>query len=347
MTDRIPGVGHWRAAAWVLDLARGTPYLLCLGMAVSVAQLRDVSAVCLSSDGLEPDQLQMGRGLRCLRLRRRRHCSCGSRARYCAKSGPEHSRPRVRRRSTTCRAHTRSDEVGYRGELQHQDRVHLRNRDYDPTTGTFLTKDPLGVGAEPEGRPTSANLFAYVGNDPLNFVDPLGLCRVTDVTFQRDGSLRSGPGNLDLGQCKDADASTCNVHGANPRGYGGYWLCEPDDEDNGGLFGQFRDEWEWLEYHGCRVLSPIAATCGQDPSPLTTAFVSDEAVQACAITVLTMMPGGTAGLSSVSSSVVERMAEVAIKQMAASGTKYGAGKGLGLPSTIDCVTAVYDHAVAD
>ncbi len=45
---------------------------------------------------------------------------------------------------------------------------------------TFLTPDPLGVGAEPEGRPTSANLFAYVGNDPLNYQDPLGLSREED-----------------------------------------------------------------------------------------------------------------------------------------------------------------------
>ncbi|MCP4316500.1 MAG: hypothetical protein GY789_10920, partial [Hyphomicrobiales bacterium] len=59
----------------------------------------------------------------------------------------------------------------------------LRNRDYDPSTGTFLSKDPLGVGAEPEGRPTSANLFAYVGNDPLNYQDPLGLCRMLDGDF--------------------------------------------------------------------------------------------------------------------------------------------------------------------
>ncbi len=81
----------------------------------------------------------------------------------------------------------------YRGELQYADRIHLRNRDYDPQTGTFLTKDPLGVGAEPEGRPTSANLFAYVGNDPLNCQDPLGLCRTTDVVFRADGSVFWGP----------------------------------------------------------------------------------------------------------------------------------------------------------
>jgi hypothetical protein len=33
--------------------------------------------------------------------------------------------------------------LGYRGELHTEDLIHLRNRDYDPTTGTFTTPDPL------------------------------------------------------------------------------------------------------------------------------------------------------------------------------------------------------------
>ncbi len=32
--------------------------------------------------------------------------------------------------------------ASYRGELQYEDRLHLRNRDYDPSTNTFLTPDP-------------------------------------------------------------------------------------------------------------------------------------------------------------------------------------------------------------
>ncbi len=51
---------------------------------------------------------------------------------------------------------------------------------YDPTTGTFLSPDP--VDGQP-GTPDEANPYDYVGNDPLNFVDPLGLCRTTDVVF--------------------------------------------------------------------------------------------------------------------------------------------------------------------
>ena len=61
---------------------------------------------------------------------------------------------------------------GYRAELHTDDLIHLRNRDYDPSTGTFDRHDPLdGVN----GTPTVANPYHYTDNDPLNKTDPLGL----------------------------------------------------------------------------------------------------------------------------------------------------------------------------
>jgi len=41
-------------------------------------------------------------------------------------------------------------------------------RVYDPVTARWLSRDPLGEG---EG----VNLSAYVGNNPINLMDPLGL----------------------------------------------------------------------------------------------------------------------------------------------------------------------------
>ncbi len=44
-----------------------------------------------------------------------------------------------------------------------------RARYYDPALGRFISEDPAGLSA-------GINLYAYVGNDPLNGRDPSGLC---------------------------------------------------------------------------------------------------------------------------------------------------------------------------
>jgi hypothetical protein len=47
--------------------------------------------------------------------------------------------------------------------------LHLNARDYDPQTGLFISKDPIGF----EGGDT--NLYGYGLGDPVNMVDPSGL----------------------------------------------------------------------------------------------------------------------------------------------------------------------------
>ncbi|TVQ22280.1 MAG: RHS repeat-associated core domain-containing protein [Spirochaetaceae bacterium] len=53
-------------------------------------------------------------------------------------------------------------------------------RHYTPATGRFFTEDPIKDGS---------NWYAYVNNDPVNFVDPLGLDAV-DVQAAADGETR-------------------------------------------------------------------------------------------------------------------------------------------------------------
>jgi RHS repeat-associated protein len=41
-------------------------------------------------------------------------------------------------------------------------------RYYDPHVGRFISKDPIGLAG-------GINMYSYVGNNPINYIDPLGL----------------------------------------------------------------------------------------------------------------------------------------------------------------------------
>lgn len=66
---------------------------------------------------------------------------------------------------------------GFAGGLYDADTglVRFGARDYDPALGRWTTKDPVGV----EGGDT--NLYAYVGNDPVNATDPTGRNALSDL----------------------------------------------------------------------------------------------------------------------------------------------------------------------
>jgi RHS repeat-associated protein len=49
------------------------------------------------------------------------------------------------------------------------------NRHYDSQQGRFTQVDPIGMKASTLVDPQSLNLYSYVGNDPVNHMDPDGL----------------------------------------------------------------------------------------------------------------------------------------------------------------------------
>lgn len=54
---------------------------------------------------------------------------------------------------------------------------YMRARYYDPEVGRFITKDPIGFDG-------GVNLYGYVGENPINFIDPSGLANVLDAIWE-------------------------------------------------------------------------------------------------------------------------------------------------------------------
>lgn len=51
--------------------------------------------------------------------------------------------------------------------------VHFLFRDYDPSTGHFIQRDPLGL------RGGDVDVYGYCLDDPVNLIDPIGLFGLT------------------------------------------------------------------------------------------------------------------------------------------------------------------------
>jgi len=149
----------------------------------------------------------------------------------------------------------------YTGHFYHvESDLHLTlYRAYNPELGMWLSRDPI---AENGG----INLYAYVGNDPINYVDPQGLCPALAIPFIFGG------GGISAGTAVTAGAAVTA---------GGVTVAAANDgvfERAGTNLGNAIGDWL---YPGATYLPPMSVDSRQTGSQRDTglANVSDADIQ--------------------------------------------------------------------
>jgi RHS repeat-associated protein len=167
---------------------------------------------------------------------------------------------------------------GYTGQiwLPQAGLYHYRARAYNPALGRFMQTDPIGYGG-------GMNLYAYVGNNPVNLTDPAGTLPPIMTGTRIPNKQDWGPF---CGSCS----------GFSTAGFAGTGQSGSIDTYKVGLVDSVTKApvgYPWIEIRGTGFLSPLfASTSPVEPtrcnwSPLYCELILDENVRPMIIRALT------------------------------------------------------------
>lgn len=105
-------------------------------------------------------------------------------------------------------------------------------RKYPPVQGRWLAPDPAGLGAVDPASPQSWNRYAYVLNNPLSLVDPLGLYCVSGTISGGGGTYRCSS-DASLGYYSSGQPNLAGITGSEGTGM----FCEGDPACGGSSGG--------------------------------------------------------------------------------------------------------------
>lgn len=147
---------------------------------------------------------------------------------------------------------------------------YLRARYYDPSVGRFLSRDPLAGLAR---YPLSLNRFLYAVNDPLDLLDPAGLCVFCKPTLL--GLARASGGFAEIfsgGALITSTSGAAAVPGAFLIAHGGYTITAGVAEVIAGLANK--------PIHIPSPAGIVASAFTSDPNKITPAETAESAALA-------------------------------------------------------------------